>query len=305
MRAPFEAAAADQPAALLEVKAIEQSLVERPPGGGAEIQVPVDLLLVRLGFGRAASRSWRCSTRPDGRRAFGVCRACRGGPGRRRRRNWAGCAAGCRPGRRGRCGGTSRPARGFARCSSCRASRNRHPCRHWPPGMAAVACQFGPVAISTASMSLRASSSRRSRYMAQSWLPYFVIGLLLDGLAACGLHVANGDELHVRFFQETAQVVGAAVADADGAQDDAFAGGNAAVPAQHGARGTICGAASKALTWTAAFRNRRRLSGSAGSIRAGVRVGNGAGVAVVTVFIIVLSQVRTQAIVLRPFWPKR
>ena len=29
--------------------------------------------------------------------------------------------------------------------------------------IAAVACQFGPVAINTASMSLRASNSRRSR----------------------------------------------------------------------------------------------------------------------------------------------
>ena len=31
--------------------------------------------------------------------------------------------------------------------------------------IAAVACQFGPVAISTASMSLRSSSSRMSRYI--------------------------------------------------------------------------------------------------------------------------------------------
>ena len=37
--------------------------------------------------------------------------------------------------------------------------------------IAAVACQFGPVAISTASMSGRASRSCRSRYIAQSVLP--------------------------------------------------------------------------------------------------------------------------------------
>ena len=35
-----------------------------------------------------------------------------------------------------------------------------------------MACQLGPVAISTASMSLRSSSSRKSRYMSQSLLPY-------------------------------------------------------------------------------------------------------------------------------------
>ncbi len=45
--------------------------------------------------------------------------------------------------------------------------------------IAAVACQFGPVAISTASMSLRASSSRRSRYVAQSWLPYLASAIFL------------------------------------------------------------------------------------------------------------------------------
>ena len=33
--------------------------------------------------------------------------------------------------------------------------------------IAIVACQLGPVAISTASISLRSSSSRKSRYMSQ------------------------------------------------------------------------------------------------------------------------------------------
>ena len=58
MGAPFEAAAAGQTAAFFKVKAIEQSLVEGPPGGGAEIEVPVHLLLVRLGFGREPTAAW-------------------------------------------------------------------------------------------------------------------------------------------------------------------------------------------------------------------------------------------------------
>ena len=62
----------------------------------------------------------------------------------------------------------------------------------------------------------------------------FSVGLLFDGLPARGLHVANGDEPQVRFLQETAQVVSAPVADADCAQDNAFAGGDTAVPAQDG-----------------------------------------------------------------------
>ena len=83
--------------------------------------------------------------------------------------------------------------------------------------IAAVACQFGPVAISTASMSLRSSSSRKSRYMSQSWLPYLLVGHFLDGVAAGFLDVADGDELHVLLLQEAAEVVGSAVADADAA----------------------------------------------------------------------------------------
>ena len=101
--------------------------------------------------------------------------------------------------------------------------------------IAAVACQFGPVAISTASISLRSSSSRKSRYMSQFSLPYFSIGDLLDRRAAGRLHVADGDELHVLLLQEAAEVVGAAVADADAAEHDPLAGGDGAVPAEGGA----------------------------------------------------------------------
>ena len=63
----------------------------------------------------------------------------------------------------------------------------------------------------------------------------FVIRLLLDGFAPRGLDVADGDELHVRFLEEATQHVGAAAADADAAQHDAFAGSDPAVPAEHGA----------------------------------------------------------------------
>ncbi len=51
-----------------------------------------------------------------------------------------------------------------------------------------------------------------------------LVGLLLDGLAARGLNVADGHELHIRFPHEAAQIVSAAIADADAAQDNAFAG---------------------------------------------------------------------------------
>ena len=149
--------------------------------------------------GEPAAADW-CSCRPDGRRRCGACRACRCGPARRRTRSGAGFAAACRPGRRGRCGASSRPASGSGRCSSCRASRSTCPCRPWAAYIAAVACQFGPVAISTASMSSRASSSRKSRYVAQSWLPYLASTIFLTGVAARGLHVADGHELHVRLL---------------------------------------------------------------------------------------------------------
>ena len=46
---------------------------------------------------------------------------------------------------------------------------------------------------------------------------------LLDRLAALGLHVADGHEPDVGLLQEAAQVVAAAVADADAADDDLFA----------------------------------------------------------------------------------
>src|SRR5574340_147580 len=51
VRAPFEASAAGQAAALLKIEAIEEALVVRPPGGGAEILIPIDLFARRFGLG--------------------------------------------------------------------------------------------------------------------------------------------------------------------------------------------------------------------------------------------------------------
>ena len=58
-------------------------------------------------------------------------------------------------------------------------------------------CQRSPVAISTASISWRANNSYWSAYMAQSWLPYFLSTVALDGLAPLVAHIADGHELHV------------------------------------------------------------------------------------------------------------
>ena len=238
MGAPFQDSAADHAAAFLEVEAVQEPPIERPPGRRAEVQVPVDLSSLG-GSGSAGAQplipvaipagwAWTVWSLPSfPRRASST----------RELEVRAGCAAACRPGRRAPCGGTSRPAPGSGRCSSCRASRNTRPCRPWPPAIEAVACQFGPVAISTASMSLRASSSRKSRYVAQSWLPYLASAIFLTASRRDGLHVGNGHEPHVRLLQEAPQDVGAAAADADAAQDDPLAGGTPRRPCPGRRRG--------------------------------------------------------------------
>ena len=68
--------------------------------------------------------------------------------------------------------------------------------------------------------------------MAHSELPYFASTDLLDLLAPLGLHVADGHEADVGLFQEAAQVVAAAIADADAADDDLFARRHNAVLAE-------------------------------------------------------------------------
>ena len=72
-----------------------------------------------------------------------------------------------------RCGASCRPGSGFAAMFFVQGFSQYMSLPALAAFMAAVACQFGPVAISTASISLRSSSSRKSRYMSQFWLPYF------------------------------------------------------------------------------------------------------------------------------------
>jgi len=59
---------------------------------------------------------------------------------------------------------------------------------------------------------------------------------LLDRLAALFPGVADSDKLHVLFREHPVQIVGAAVAYAYSAHDDAFAGRNLSVPAEDGCR---------------------------------------------------------------------
>ena len=94
---------------------------------------------------------------------------------------------------------------------------------------AAVQCQFGPVAIRTASMSLRSSSSRKSRYIAQFVIAVLLVDFFLDGDAAFFFDVADGDELDVLLLQEAAEVVSSPVPDADSAHHDPLAGSDCAV----------------------------------------------------------------------------
>ena len=132
MRAPFQHAAADHAAAFLEARSFEQPAVERPPGRRAEVQVPVDLFLGRLGLGGGPAAHAGAQPAGMGVDRLELAELAAAGPVRRRTRSAAGSAAACRPGTRGPCGGTSRPAPGSGRCSSCRASRNTRPCRPWP-----------------------------------------------------------------------------------------------------------------------------------------------------------------------------
>ncbi len=75
-----------------------------------------------------------------------------------------------------------------------------------------------------------------------------LVGHLLDLGTPLGLHVADGHELHVRFWQKAAEVVGAPVADADAAQHDPFAGRHGAVFAQRRARDQA-GAITQCWPW--------------------------------------------------------
>src|SRR5258708_2284897 len=59
------------------------------------------------------------------------------------------------------------------------------------------------------------------------------VGFLLHRATSFSLDVANRHEANVRFFQETTQVVGAAIADTNAAQHDLFAWRYIAFPSEH------------------------------------------------------------------------
>ena len=99
--------------------------------------------------------------------------------------------------------------------------------------VAAVACQRSPVAMSSASMSVRvARNSRMSRYIAQSLLPYLASTMRLT--ASRWDFLASQMATNCTSFSGSiqSQVVGAPVADAHAAEDDALAGRHGAVEAQ-------------------------------------------------------------------------
>jgi hypothetical protein len=96
----------------------------------------------------------------------------------------------------------------------------------------AVACQFGPVAISTASMSSRSSSSRKSDVGRAIGVAVLVIDDLLDRRAPIRLGVGDGDELHVGLGQKAAEHIGASIPQPDAADDDPITGGDGSVPTQ-------------------------------------------------------------------------
>ena len=96
--------------------------------------------------------------------------------------------------------------------------------------MATMACQWSGVAMTTASMSLRAAGrGSRCRRRSPCSAALLVLGVaFLDGLlgvlAAGGVHVADGDDLHVLLAQEVAEVAAVHRAHADEAERDALAG---------------------------------------------------------------------------------
>ena len=105
-------------------------LIVRPPGGRAEPQIPVDLVLGRLGLAGkpvvARARVKRVGV--DGRELAELAAAAQiGGEDE----SWPCSAAACRPGRCGRSGASCRPGPGSRRWSSSRAFRSRCPCPPW------------------------------------------------------------------------------------------------------------------------------------------------------------------------------
>ena len=134
--------------------------------------------------------------------------------------------------------------------------------------MEAVACQRSPVAMSSASMSVRvARNSRMSRYIAQSLLPYLLSTSRLT--ASRWDFLASQMATNCTSFSGSIQfrTPGAAAADAHAAQHDPFAGRHGAVEAQRGTgdearRGHSAASDSRALQKTPS--RQRRGPGSGG-----------------------------------------
>ena len=118
-----------------------------------------------------------------------------------------------------------------------------------------IACQWSGVAITTASMSLRSSTARKSLTRATS---PSIVRHLGDPLAQPGepridpvvgavqirlVDVAQGDDLGVGMRQEALQELAAAIADADEAEPDPVVGPqHAARAGARGRRGTVAAA---------------------------------------------------------------
>ena len=216
MRAPFQHAAADEPAPFFEIEAVEQLGIERPPGRRAEIHVPIDDFLLRLLLGRqpAADHGFHAGRMGVDRFELAELAGASQLAGEGEVRQVAPLRAGLET--------RARAAHGFGQDQALRDVLRAgllaihvlaglggiHGGRRMPVGpggdqhgidIVAVE-QFAKVAIHVAVL-----------------IAVLLVGHLLDRDAARFLHVADGHELDVLLFQEAAQVVGAAVADADAA----------------------------------------------------------------------------------------
>ena len=231
--------------------------VVRPPRGRAEPQVPVALVLRRLGLGRqpvvADGRVQRVGV--DGGQLAELAGVAEIG-GEDEVGDAAPLGAGLID--RGRSGASCRPGPGSRRWSSSRAFRSRCPCPPWPR-RSRPSCASGRRWRSARRRCPRAAASRGSRgtWPRRGRTSASVRCLTASRRVFCG--VGDGDELHDRLVHQTAQHVAAASADADAGQGDPLAGGDAAVLAQH-RPGTNIGAANTALALAAVVRNRRRLN---------------------------------------------
>jgi len=217
VRAPFQHSAADQAAPLLEVEAVEQPAIERPPGRGPEVHVPIDLFLgrLRLGGGPAAHRG----SHPGRMGVDGPELAEPAGAGQLAGEGEVGEVPPLRA-------GLENPARAAHRLGQRQALHD--------------VLGAGLLAVHVLARLRRVDRGRRVPVRSRGdehrvdvgagqqlaevvirravLIAVLLIGHFLDGRAACRLDVGNGDELHVRLLQKAPEVVAAPVSDADAAQ---------------------------------------------------------------------------------------